>query len=212
MAEMVNKELTENEIIEVKEFAQKLLNGRFYCGYNTNDENAYRRIMMDKIKDGLEASLNMVGYDLMVSDLNKTVYIRKQEGLNGPRVSLDLTTTKLIYVLKRQFLIGTKKLETNKTVFYKWNELLADFAPFIKKANMKTQLIDSLWVLKDLGLVNVNTTKKDIKKQDVDGEVVVEIFPAISCVCDMDVVQELETKLTELIATLKDAEGENEDE
>ena len=105
--------------------------------------------------------------------------------------------------MKRQFLIGTKKLETNKTVFYKWNELLADFAPFIKKANMKTQLIDSLWNLKDLGLVNVNTTKKDIKKQDVEGEVVIEIFPSISCVCDMDILQELEKKLRNIGKKLK---------
>jgi hypothetical protein len=206
--------LTNTEIIEVKEFAQKLLNGKYYCGYNKNDEDDYRRLMMDKIRENLEVSLDMVGYNLIVSEQEKTVYIRRQDDVSGPKTNLDLTTTKLIYVLKRQFLVGVKKLENNRTVFYKWNELLSDFAPFIKKSNMKIQLIDSLWVLKDLGFVNVNTSKKEMRKQDTNGDVVVEIFPSINCICDMDVVKELEEKLNELVNNLKDMdlEGESDNE
>ena len=84
----------------------------------------------------------------------------------------------------------------------------------LKKANVKTHLIDSLWILKDLGLVSVNTPKRDMKKQDTDGNVVIEIFPAISCVCDMDIIKELEEKLNDLISGMSEAEleGENENE
>lgn len=202
----MNETLTQNEVIEVKEYAQKLLNGKYYCGFNMADEDAYRRIMINKIKDTLEESLSMVGYDLMVSDTMKTIYIRRQDDINGPKTNLDLTTTKLLYILKRQFLIGTKKLDSNKTVFYKWNELLSDFAPFMKKSNIKTQLIDSLWIVKDLGLISINTPKKDMKKQDVDGDVIIEIFPAIGCVCDMDAIQKLDVKLNELIANINEKE------
>ena len=122
----------------------------------------------------------------------------------GPKTNLNLITTQLVYMLKRQFLIGVKKLETNKTVYYKWNELLSDFAPFLKKSNLKTQLIDSLWVLKEYGFLTVNTPKKDMRKQDTNSEVVIEIFPSINCVCDMDIVKELEDKLNELILNMKD--------
>lgn len=196
--------LNENELIEVKEYAQKLLNGKYICGYNKNDEESYRRILISKIKEQLELSLNMVGYDLLVSEQDRTIYIRRQDDVMGPKTNLNLITTQLVYMLKRQFLIGVKKLETNKTVYYKWNELLSDFAPFLKKSNLKTQLIDSLWALKEYGFLTVNTPKKDMRKQDTNSEVVIEIFPSINCVCDMDIVKELEDKLNELILNMKD--------
>ena len=205
--------LNENESIEVKEYAQKLLNGKHICGYNKNDEELYRRILIPKIKEQLESSLSMVGYDLLVSEQDRTIYIRRQDDVVGPKTNLNLLTTQLVYMLKRQFLIGVKKLETNKTVHYKWNELLSDFAPFLKKSNLKTQLIDSLWVLKEYGFLTVNTPKKDMKKQDTNSDVIIEIFPSINCVCDMDIVKELEDKLNELILNMKDdLEGESDNE
>jgi hypothetical protein len=206
----MQENLTYNEIIEIKEYAQRLMHGKYYCGYNQADEEDYRRLMIDKIKESLEESLQMVGYDLMISEQSKTIYIRRQEDVNGLKTNLDLTTTKLVYILKRQFLVGLKKLETNKTVFYKWNDLLADLEPFLKKSNVKTQLIDSLWILKDLGLINVNTPKKEMKKHDVNGEIVIEIFPAIDCICDMDAIYVLEETLNDLVSGVKEIEEKGE--
>lgn len=202
----MQESLTENELLEIKEYAQKLLYGKYVCAYNKNDEELYRRMLLPKIKEQLEISLNMVGYNLEHSEQDKSIYIQRQDDVVGPRTNLNLLTTQLVYILKRQFLIGVKKLETNKIVYYKWNDLLSDCAPFLKKSNIKTQLIDSLWILKDYGFVSINTPKKDMKKQDLNGDIVIEIYPSINCVCNMDVVKELEEKLSELICNMKETD------
>lgn len=201
--------LTESEVILIKELAQKLLNGHYFCGSNENDEEVYRLMLMNKFKDPLSSALNMVGYDLVFSEQHKTVYVKKQDGVSGPRTNIDLLTTKIIYMFMKQYLIGVKKFETNKNVFYKWTEFLVDFEPFMKK-NLRSQVIDSIWVLKDLGVVNVNTPKKDMKKQDIAESIVIEIYPSINCFCEMTEVQKLEELLCSLVYNKEEGEKENE--
>ena len=208
----IYEQLTQLEVVEVKELAQKLLNGKYFCGFNKADEDAYRKLMNIKYRMPLETALELVGYDLMVVDLTKTIYVVRQQDVSGPKTNLGLATTKLVYMLKKFFLAEMKKIDTNSVAYYKWNELLSDFAPFMKKSNEKVQLIDSLWVLKEHGFVDVNAPKKDMKKHDADDEVVISIFPAITCICDMDSIQMIEEELNELIASIKDAQnGEESD-
>ena len=45
-----------------------------------------------------------------------------------------------------------------------------------------------------------------MKKQDLNGDIVIEIYPSINCVCNMDVVKELEEKLSELICNMKETD------
>ena len=208
----IYEQLTQLEIVEVKELAQKLLNGKYFCGYNKADEDAYRKLMNVKYRIPLETALELIGYDLMVVDLTKTIYIVRQQDVTGPKTNLGLATTKLVYMLKKFFLAEMKKIDTNSVAYYKWNELLNDFAPFMKKSNEKVQLIDSLWVLKEYGFVDVSAPKKDMKKHDADDEVVISIFPSITCICDMGSIQMIEEELNDLIASIKDAKNSDEDE
>ena len=188
--------LLASELKEIKEFALKLADGKYYCGYNNNDAADYRKIISDKYMSMLEMSLGFIGLQLEYSQNNKTVYAKLQEGVKGPKTKIDINTTKLIYMLRRYFLMEAKKIDTKDTVFYKWNDLLQDMDPFLKKSNIKKSLITSLWILKDIGIVNINATQTDCEKPDEDDKIVIEIYPAIACICNMEEIQQVQETLS----------------
>ena len=200
------------EEVEMKNLIQSLLSGKYICGFNKEHENEYRIIMMMKYREPISEILRLVGYDLVVAELSKTIYIKRQDDVRGPKNNLGLAATKLVYVLKKHFLAEMKKLDTNGVVYYKWNDLLSEFTPFMKKANEKVQLIESLWTLKSFGFVDINTPKKDMKRPDADDEVVISIFPSITCICHMDAIEMIEEELLGLVASIKEGEKEEDNE
>ena len=199
--------LTPSEIVEIKEYAQKLMSGKFFCEYNKEDENAYRRIMIAKYNDALRNALDSVGFDLKSDSHAKTIYIQKQPDLLGPTTDIDAFTTRVLLVLIKFFLSERRKLDSANTTFYKWNTLLADL-PFVKNNSDKRRLVNVLWHLKDSGVLNVNTIKERMFEQDEDGYVAVEIYPSIQCICNLRALNEVETKLTELVYGAEEERGE----
>ena len=69
------------------------------------------------------------------------------------------------------------------------------------------------------GEITIDEAREQIKQyyisktqHDADDEVVISIFPSITCICDMESIQMIEEELNDLIASIKDAKNSDEDE
>ena len=109
---------------------------------------------------------------------------------------------------------GKKAEDNNVVTLYMMKAIdnTGSYDQVMKKANEKVQLIESLWTLKSFGFVDINTPKKDMKKPDADDEVVISIFPSITCICHMDAIEMIEEELLGLVASIKEGEKEEDNE
>lgn len=206
------EKLTCDEIVEVKQYSQKLLSGKYFCGYNRLDADDYRKIMMCKYNTAITDAMDAVGYDLIADESRKTIYIKRQENVVGEKSAFDCFATKTVLLLIKKFMSELRKIDTGNTVFYKWNNLLADASLFINCNSDKKKMINTLWKLKEIGLINVNTTKDKMSEPDTDDRVAIEIYPSIMCVCNLKELGEVEEKLSALVYTNETIENTEENE
>jgi hypothetical protein len=208
---MVEK-LTCDEVVEIKQYSQKLLSGKYFCGYNRLDADDYRKIIMCKYNMALTNALDAIGYDLVIDENRKTIYIKRQENVGSEKSAFDCFATKTVLLLVKKFMSELRKIDTGNTVFYKWNNLISDASAFIKCNSDKKKMINTLWRLKDMGLINVNTTKDKMSEPDADDRVAIEIYPSIMCVCNLKELEEVEEKLSALVYTNETIENVEENE
>ena len=189
-------ELTYNEKLEVKACAQKLLSGKYFCGYNNDDKETYAFIHIDKYRNALEDALDSVGYDLVDSPHQyKTTFIRKQDGIDTKSSKFNMAESALILRLAHRYLTEIRKAEIeNDEVFYKWNDLVEDTGAARSKTE-KRDLIDALWKLKYIGICDTNSIKTDMSLADVDGKIAIKVYPSVLCLVNTEVLGIVEERL-----------------
>jgi hypothetical protein len=206
---MIEK-LTYDEVAEVKRYSQKLLNGKYFCGYNRLDADDYRKMMMCKYNEAISTAMDAIGFDLIVDENKKTIYIRRQESVGWEACILDCFSTKVLLMLIKKFMSELRKIDTGNTVFYKWNNLLADAAPFIKCNSDKRKLINTLWKFKEMGLISPSVTKDKMSEPDTDDRVAIEIYPSVMCICNLKELSDVEEKLSNMAYANQSSDNDEE--
>lgn len=205
-------ELTYNEQVEVKNCAQKLLNGKFVCGYNNADAEIYTFLHIDKYREAVKNALDNVGYDLLDSATqHKTTYIRKQDSMDSKCNKFNMIETILICTLARKHLENKRVDIDDKVIYYKWNDLVEDTGASKSKSDKK-KLIDAIWRLKVMGICDINSIKSDLNLPDQHGRVVVSIYPSILCLINTDTLAVVEERLSACVNTTVGQNMEIEDE
>ena len=178
---------------KIKKFCTELIDGKYFCYYNNKTKEEYKDIC--NLFDIISNRLDSVGYELFKSEQDKTIYVKMQSELPIKHQSFNILKSKVVLYLFKKFLSDIKNINTGAIVYYKWNEILKDLQDTCKSVREKNEIIDTLWMLKNLNIIDINTTKKLLKKNDENDQITISIFPTIKCIFEISKLDEVEEKL-----------------
>ena len=139
MSDYVNSEILKERYLssieeeEIKRYMQELMSGRYFCYYNRNDRLDYEKLVKEKYKNIMIDRLESVGFELIYNENFKTIYLKRQEEIGSKRNLFDINVTKIVCLMRAHFLKEMNNVDTKNTAFYRWNDILKDLAPFLKK-------------------------------------------------------------------------------
>ena len=180
-----------------KKVCTLLMNGKFICYYDKKDAELYRKINIVEHFCEIEERLDNVGFNLVHSERDKTIYVVSQEEYKHRKYNMTkLESIVLLFLIKRYFQ-EIKNVGINNVVFIKWNDFLSDIEDFLRSNTEKKKVIDALWVIKNSGVIDVNASKKELFTEDENEYINITIFPSINCILQYDKLQAIVDKIEE---------------
>lgn len=203
----MHKELSAEAEIEMRECCIALMHGRYFCGYHESDKDIVHKMSNPDFFEEMKRRLEMVGYNLMYSDVDQTIYVNNQENIHSIRYNIDLFKSKVLLCLLKQYVVELRSADTSNVTYYKWNDLLDDFAEHIKTSADKTKLIDALWFFKDMRIISINAIRKALTDAQASDSIAITIYPSIKYVCNMKALNDVEERLASYVNNPTESRG-----
>jgi hypothetical protein len=189
------KELSVEAEIEMRECCIALMHGRYFCGFNESDKDIVRKMSNPEFFEEMKHRLSMVGYDLMYSDIDKTIYVNNQPDISSIRYNIDLLKSRVLLYLLKQYVVEIRSADTSNVTYYKWGDMLEDMSEYIKTNGDKSKIIDALWFFKDMRIISTNLPKKVFMDVNSIDTAAITIYPSIKYVCNLSDLNSIEETL-----------------